>query len=142
MSFALKRVDRPAEADQLPFATCQVWGERMLILFGQPYRITCSFSWAEHAESGWLYANSVNLICPRCQKQWAQILLDHDEAKGLLWPTPAFCGECGPSTSPRFKPAGSLFQHYFDLPLLYALPPDILWREFVLHINHEERQEV
>jgi len=127
----------------LPFNTCTEWQEQLVFIVGfPPATITRSFSWRSITD-GWSYAGNQMLVCPKCQKIWAYLdfkrPMQAGEEAGCLWPVAAFCEKC-PSNGP--VPSGSIMISYgfdgenYDLPLLYALPLDLLKREFELHLNH------
>lgn len=95
-----------------------------------PYIVERDRSWpSSWAADAWMWAHSMALICPRCLKQWAILHFEGDEN---IHPQGAFCEEHGD---------GRLLLRYGspDKPLLAALPPDLLRREFELAIRFAEQ---
>lgn len=87
------------------------------------------------------------LVCPRCLISWAHLDFKHQHGRlpaDCLEPTGHFCGECGPGLQEDETPPGSILWypgHDLDLPLLYALPEDLLRREFFIHLKHLRQGE-
>jgi hypothetical protein len=132
----------PVNREDLPFDTCLEWQNQTVSIVGlPPAAIHRSFSWKRKGHDGWSWSGNEVLICPRCLRQWAHLdygcPMAHDEPVGCLSPTGAFCGECGEGYSD--VPAGSILYagyNLLDLPLLYALPENLLRREFEIHLKH------
>ena len=76
------------------------------------------------------------LVCPACSRPWAMLhLLDEDP---FVWPYAAFCG-CIPYRDDwRPVPGSILIEEgwgLIDESLLAALPPELVRREFDLHLK-------
>lgn len=81
-------------------------------------------------------AYSYLLCCPLCSRIWFRHIL---RESSFVWPRAGFCEQCA-VTPDRLRPVpGSiLIQEGLDLiddQLLEALPPELLKREFDLHIK-------
>lgn len=91
----------------------------------------------ETPSGGWISPRSSLLVCPGCQRTWAWMQIGEETT---LWPHAAFCSRCpAPRENWLMGPPGSLLfplgYCIFDEPLLEALPPELLLREFNLHIE-------
>lgn len=82
-------------------------------------------------------AKSHTLFCPRCCQIWAILKFPDDEC---VWPVPQFCENCQPEEGTWQPVPGSLLAEegygVIDESLLVALPPDLLRREFTLHLRN------
>lgn len=105
--------------------------KQTIFLDGKAWEIFRERSWSPTEPNSYAFAHSVALICPRCLRQWAIMAFEEDEDTS---PTPEYCLAHG---------GGSLFLRYgsLDLPLLRALPEELLKRELLLHINRLEKRD-
>lgn len=72
-------------------------------------------------------------FCPFCGNIWARLLVP-----GQLWHTvTASCSACPPYDGAG-KPSGSLFLSW-NLRQLDEFPPELIRREFLLHLAHFEK---
>lgn len=98
--------------------------------------------WRRHAwpaePNGWHQAHSYCLVCPGCLRVWAEVRLDSDP---WCYAVPGFCEECQspPETHWLLGVKGSILLEEglgnVDLPLLDALPEELLRREFRIHLQ-------
>ena len=75
------------------------------------------------------------LICPACGRTWATLSFPDDR---LIWPRAAFCGCLNYRDDWLPVPGSLLVEEGYgavDDQLLLALPPDLLRREFDLHMK-------
>ena len=82
-------------------------------------------------------AYSQLLVCPMCTHIWATLKFVDEE---LCWPVAQFCELCHPREKFSLHPvAGSLLVEegygVIDDSLLAALPPELVEREFNLHLR-------
>lgn len=143
-------ISRPQDfREQVPFDTCMLWTIQFISVESSPlYEITRSFSWKSPGAAGWSYAHSQVLVCPKCLRQWAHLAFQElsrtDVEHHCLWPTAAFCSNC--EVESERAPPGSILLDYgwgignIDLPLLWALPEELLKREFMIHLNYFEKE--
>jgi len=99
-------------------------------------------SWYVHRDHAFCdqthVAKSHALFCPSCQEIWA-ILHFVDERE--IWPVAQFCEHCRPSRDDYtwYPVAGSILVEegygVVDDSLLAGLPPELIKREFDLHIK-------
>ena len=75
------------------------------------------------------------LVCPACTRIWAMLQLPEDR---FCWPRAVFCG-CISHTDEWHPVPGSLLVEegwgVIDDSLLNALPPELVKREFDLHLK-------
>lgn len=103
------------------------------------------WSWQMPGVDGWSTACSVGFVCPVCLKVWAMLSFPEVEPRFQA----SRCAqhrEKAPADSPRVD--GSIIEDIgyagwglIDYGLLYALPEDLLRREFDLHLQHATKGE-
>lgn len=116
---------------------------RQTILLGDKlYEVERERGWQNDPESlGWSWAQSRALVCPKCLSIWAVMAFEGDE---YICPAGAFCDKHPPSeryqTFAGFRviPGSILPDYWIDLPLLAALPEELLKRELLLTLRQLE----
>lgn len=90
---------------------------------------------------GWSSPIPLGFVCPVCCKVWGILAIEERELIFTASPCVRHAGY-----SP-YRVDGSLLYSYstfeagnFDVALLDALPPELLRREFELHLNHYEKE--
>jgi hypothetical protein len=109
---------------------------RLLASFdGLPVRWHEYFVHRDHAWDEGHVACSELLVCPKCTTTWATLqFLDDD----LAWPRSQFCQYCGLSDEWHPVPGSLLVEEgwgVIDTALLSQLPPELVTREFNLHLK-------
>lgn len=112
-----------------------------LLVEGKVFSVERERSWPSEWD-GWGYAHSQALICPKCLKQWAVLAFEGDE---FIIPQGAYCSSHEGKEKwfwNRPRVSGSLFPVYsLDLPLLNALPEELLKRELLLTLKRMEKED-
>jgi hypothetical protein len=97
-----------------------------------------AFVHREHSYNGQTkVAYSHMLICPKCCQIWATLRFLQDD-DGLVWPVAQFCEECASKDDWHPVPGSILKEEgwgVIDNSLLAALPPELVKREFNLHMK-------
>lgn len=100
-------------------------------------------AWQHGSSEGWTTHQNLGFVCPVCCKVWGVLSSGQGE---LVFTTSCCSRHAGQGEYSFSRVDGSLLYSYstfeygnFDLPLLAALPPELLRREFDLHLNHFER---
>lgn len=100
-----------------------------LLIEGSIFTIERARSWpSEYSDDAYNYAHSLALICPRCLERWAVMAFEGDND---LHPQGAYCANHGD---------GRLLLNFgpIDIPLLLALPLELLKRELLLTLKRLE----
>jgi hypothetical protein len=134
-----------ADREVLPFDTCAHWQQQRLSVAGlDEIVVGRSFSWRLRSAEGWSFRGNEALFCPRCYRTWAYLDFGRPmafrETPGCLWPRGQACADCAPASG---EIPGSLLDvgpYNTDLPLLYAMPLELVKREFELHLQFIERE--
>lgn len=82
------------------------------------------------------------LVCPKCHEVWAKLLILEEP---YAYAVGASCERCGVSDKMHPVPGSILTEEGFgviDDSLLDKLPPELVAREFRLHMNHYANAEV
>lgn len=103
-----------------------------------PFREEAYFIHREHSFNEQKnVADSRVLYCPKCNMIVATLRFLDDE---YCWPVAQFCAACAPpADNPWFPVPGSILVEegwgVIDEALLWSLPPELVEREFWLHIK-------
>lgn len=102
------------------------------------------WSWQMPDTAGWSFVESTAFACPVCFKTWAVLLFDTSEPRFIT----SCCLQHRGQGKPRYDrfdasiipDIGAPGYGLIDFSLLEALPPELLKREALIHLQQAERE--